>query len=466
MRISPGWWWRSCRRRRIVVPSPGALERLCVQARYQARGEVQSRLIDGLSAEQRLRLDALTQRRAETNQSWLAWLHQMPEAAKPVAMLGLIERLDHVRADGLDPAHGHRVHQARFAQLAREAGRTTVQYVAGYERQRRHAILVAVTLDLAASLTDQAVDLFDRLIGMMFRKANERHARAFQADGRAINEKVRLYARVGAALIAARGNQQDAFDAITAVIPWDRFLATVAEAGALARSEEFEPYQMLGEHYAGIRRWAPAFLDAFVSRYFTGPCQKGLARRPRARRDRGGRTRRHDAGLLRRHLAVERLGADQALFRDIDFKVGEPPASGASRARREHTAYRERVLEALAASDFEIIGEPYAGNASRFFSADVAYGAQFGAGRGLRPHIRIEMSFRAPALAPVERPIRSLIAAAQREPHEIASFPCVDPVETAADKLSALAWRVRARDRSRADDDPTIVRHLHDLAVA
>src|SRR5712672_398059 len=74
----------------------------------------------------------------------------------------------------------------------------------------------------------------------------------------------RLYARVGAALIAARDNKQDAFDAITAVIPWDRFLATVAEAMTLARSEEFDAYQMLGEHYAGIRRWAPAFLDAFV----------------------------------------------------------------------------------------------------------------------------------------------------------------------------------------------------------
>ncbi|HMD65588.1 MAG TPA: hypothetical protein VKG22_02930 [Stellaceae bacterium] len=63
----------------------------------------------------------------------------MPEAAKPVAMLGLIERLDHVCAAGLDPARGHRVHQARLTQLVREAGRTTVQHVAGYERQRRHA---------------------------------------------------------------------------------------------------------------------------------------------------------------------------------------------------------------------------------------------------------------------------------------------------------------------------------------
>ena len=41
----------------------------------------------------------------------------------------------------------------------------------------------------------------------------------------------------------------------------------------------------------------------------------------------------------------------------------------------------------------------------------------------------------------------------------------MDPVETAADKLSALAWRVLARDRTRAGDDPTIIRHLHDLAA-
>ena len=37
--------------------------------------------------------------------------------------------------------------------------------------------------------------------------------------------KVRLHARVGAALIAARDNKQDTFDAIIAIIPWDRFLA-------------------------------------------------------------------------------------------------------------------------------------------------------------------------------------------------------------------------------------------------
>jgi hypothetical protein len=150
---------------------------------------------------------------------------------------------------------------------------------------------------------------------------------------------------------------------------------------------------------------------------------------------------------------------------DIDFKVGEPATGSASRARRERTSYRERVLQALTGAGFELEGKASGGNESRYFSADLAYGGEFGAGQGLRPHIRVEMAFQAPALPPVARPIRSLVATAQKEGPEVPSFPCIDPVETAADKLSALAWRVCARDRARPGDDPTIIRHLHDLAA-
>ena len=110
----------------------------------------------------------------------------------------------------------------------------------------------------------------------MFSKAETRHARAFQADGRAINEKVRLYARIGTALIAAREGGQDPYEAITAVIPWERFRASVAEAEALARPEDFDSYERLGEHYAAMRRWAPAFLAAFS--FQGGPAAASLLR--------------------------------------------------------------------------------------------------------------------------------------------------------------------------------------------
>lgn len=150
---------------------------------------------------------------------------------------------------------------------------------------------------------------------------------------------------------------------------------------------------------------------------------------------------------------------------DIDFKVAEPHPASRSAGRRARGDYRQRLLEALAEAGFALEGAPEIGNDNRFFAADLAYAAQFGAGQGLRPHIRIEMSFRAPALPSVERPIRSLVAVAQQQPPEVPAFPCIDVIETAADKLSALAWRVRVRQRGSAKDDPTIIRHLHDLAA-
>lgn len=150
---------------------------------------------------------------------------------------------------------------------------------------------------------------------------------------------------------------------------------------------------------------------------------------------------------------------------DIDFKVATPTATSGSKERENRRQYRERVLTALAASDFELVGDAKIRDQSRFFSADFAYPSLFGAGHGLRPHIRIEMSFQVPVLPPVGRSLRSLIAQAQNQPPEVLAFPCIDPIETTADKLSALAWRTCTRQRGAPDDDPTMIRHLHDLAA-
>lgn len=149
---------------------------------------------------------------------------------------------------------------------------------------------------------------------------------------------------------------------------------------------------------------------------------------------------------------------------DIDFKVAMPEVSR-NRARRERGAYRERVVGALIDAGFEPVGELVKRDENRFFSAEFLFPTVFDVGRGLRPHIRVEMSLEPPTLPPTERPISSLITLAQRQKPDVAAFLCVDPVETAADKLSALAWRVHARRRGGVNDDPTIIRHLHDLAA-
>lgn len=150
---------------------------------------------------------------------------------------------------------------------------------------------------------------------------------------------------------------------------------------------------------------------------------------------------------------------------DIDFKVSIPQAASSTESRNKRRAFRERILAVLTTNEFELVGKPLIGNESRFFAANLAYQSHFTAGQGLRPHLRIEMSFHTPALNPVNRPLQSLLAQAQRKPPEVSSFPCIDPLETAADKLSALAWRVCTRQRGADNDDPAIIRHLHDLAA-
>jgi hypothetical protein len=149
---------------------------------------------------------------------------------------------------------------------------------------------------------------------------------------------------------------------------------------------------------------------------------------------------------------------------DIDFKVVVTAASK-SAARKTISAYRPKFLSAMVAAGFMPIGEPLVGNAGQFLRADFDYGAKLPLADGLRRGLQVEMTFDAPARTPSLRPVRSFVAQAKGEPPEVSGILCVDPVETASDKLSALAWRTHARDRASPKDDPTIVRHLHDLAA-
>lgn len=52
-----------------------------------------------------------------------------------------------------------------------------------------------------------------------------------------------------------------------------------------------------------------------------------------------------------------------------------------------------------------------------------------------------------------------------RKSPEVEKISCLDAVENTADKLSALTWGALDRRRDDPDDDPTLVRHIHDLAM-
>jgi len=55
-----------------------------------------------------------------------------------------------------------------------------------------------------ATVIDEIIDLHDRILGKLFNAAKNKHQQQFQASGKAINAKVRLYGRVGQALLEAK----------------------------------------------------------------------------------------------------------------------------------------------------------------------------------------------------------------------------------------------------------------------
>lgn len=94
-------------------------------------------------------------------------------------------------------------HPERLRKLAREGGRYTAQHLRALSPLRRQATLVATVLDTAMRLTDDAVGLFDRAVGRVFRRAEAGEEQAVLRDAQAINDKVRLLARLGLALFVA-----------------------------------------------------------------------------------------------------------------------------------------------------------------------------------------------------------------------------------------------------------------------
>ncbi len=251
------------RKRRIVCPPLPTIERLTGSVRARAQRQLWRRLTEGLSDQQRQSLDQLLEVRVGGGQSTLAWLRQTAYAATTGNFPKLIERLSLVRALGIEAERATRVHQNCWLKLAREGAQSTVQHLAELEPLRRYATLTALVLELTATLTDEALNMFEHLVGKLFKKSERAHAEQFHASGKSINEKVRLYARIGQALIEARSRGGDAFAAIEAVLPWSKFESTVAESQTLAQPEAFDYLALLDERYGSVRKFAPLLLAHF-----------------------------------------------------------------------------------------------------------------------------------------------------------------------------------------------------------
>jgi TnpA family transposase len=246
------------RQRHIMVPPLDVVERVCAEAITRANRRIHAALAEPLSDAHHRRLDDLLKRRDNGKTTWLAWLRQSPVKPNSRHMLEHIERLKVWQALDLPAGIEHLVHQNRLLKIAREGGQMTPADLAKFEPQRRYATLVALAIEGTATVTDEIIDLHDRILGKLFNAARHMHQQQFQASGKAINAKVRLFGRIGQALIEAKHAGRDPFAAIEAVLGRLRRERHRGAAARAARGLRFPaPPRRALRHAAPLRARIP-----------------------------------------------------------------------------------------------------------------------------------------------------------------------------------------------------------------
>jgi TnpA family transposase len=271
------------RRRRLIVPGASVVEELTAAALTAAERHVARQISGRIKPAQADALDALLATEPGASMSVLAWARQPPGAPGHRALARLVEALERLRAIGLDPTCTEGVHPERLRRLAREGGRFTAQHLRALSPLRRRATLAATVLDTVARLTDDGVGIFDRAVGRMFRRAEVAEGDALLRNARAVNDKVRLLARLGAALIEARDGKGDLDAAVALAVGWDRLARSVAEAERLARPDRADLPALAARAWPVLHRLGPTFLGAF--RLHAVPAATGTLRAVEALRE-------------------------------------------------------------------------------------------------------------------------------------------------------------------------------------
>jgi hypothetical protein len=193
---------RRLRHQHIILPTLDVVERVCAEAITRANRRIYDSLAEPLS-DAHIAASTICSNAATTARR-LGW----PGCASPrqaeLAAHARTHRTPQSLA-GARPAFRHRAaYSPEPAAQDRPRGWPDDARRPGQVRASaalRHARALAI--EGMATVTDEIIDLHDRILGKLFNAAKNKHQQQFQASGKAINAKVRLFGRIGQALIEA-----------------------------------------------------------------------------------------------------------------------------------------------------------------------------------------------------------------------------------------------------------------------
>ena len=245
----------------VIIPTIDVLERTCSKAMAAGDKIVFSELNAQLISEYKVNLDSLLIA-LNNHLSRLSWILQPPGKINGKNVLQHIERLNTIVAIDLPVGIGRLVHQNRLLKLAREGRNMSSRDLTKFSSSRRYAILICVIEEARATLTDEIIDLHERILNSMFSRAKRTQAERLQQTGKLIQSKLYQYIAIGQALTEARESGEDPWTAIEHVMPWQKFIISLEETRFLTKKSNFDPLHIIIEKYSTLRKYAPRMLSA------------------------------------------------------------------------------------------------------------------------------------------------------------------------------------------------------------
>ncbi|EEW2580811.1 Tn3 family transposase [Escherichia coli] len=249
------------RQNNVIIPAIDVVERTCAEVMAGGDKIVFQTLNAPLTPAHRDALDHLLES-SDNQPSRLTWLLQPPGKINGKNVLQHLDRLSSIESLALPEGIDRTIHQNRLLKLAREGRKMSSRDLTRFSAARRHAILVCVLEEARATLTDEVIELHERMLNSLFSKAKRTQAERLQQTGKLIQSKLRQYIDVGQALSDARDSGGDPWLAIENILPWAEFVASLDETRHLARKNNFDPLHIITEKYSTLRKYAPRMLSA------------------------------------------------------------------------------------------------------------------------------------------------------------------------------------------------------------
>ncbi len=230
------------------MPAISTIERSVWEARKAAEDNIYNIINDSLSTEQKQKLDMLIDSTIDKGKTKLIWLKEVPGNHSADTFLKVIERLECIRVLNLN-IDTKCIHHNRIIQLSRLGGRYEPHSLRRFDVPKKYAILAIYLMELSQNLIDQAIEIHDRHISSIMSKGRKEQEEIQKKNGKALNEKIIHYARLGAALIKAKDEGLDPFSAIETIMSWNKVVASVEEAKNLVRPTDYDYLDLIDNRY-------------------------------------------------------------------------------------------------------------------------------------------------------------------------------------------------------------------------